>query len=412
MPALNDVLVPPRPVVWRRLAVALWFLILLGGLGRALVNPSRSNVGVIYRESIEAAQRWVQGEPVYPLEWRWEMFPYGPCVALLFVPFSYLPESIGSGLWRLFVGVAYLLALGWWSRSALPRPLAPGQRALLFLLVIPVTASTVMAGQLGGLVAATVLLTLAAAAEERWTAAAVFAVAACLLKAYPVAVALLLLITHPRRVAVRLGGIGLLGLALPFLFQSPGYVVEQYSRWFHLLVNNDRHNWPLIEANRNLSLLFRVWLVPLDRHLDLALQLLSAAGAAGLCLAGQRQGWPHRQLLLNLLALAGCWMTLFGPAVESYTYILIGPTLAWMLLEAWEQRRPLFYRGLLATAWGIFTAASVAVWFGNTTRLHNLGPHPLAGTWLLVALLWELGKQFAAPKEKIAIGATPPARAA
>ena len=47
MPALNDVLVPPRPVVWRRLAVALWFLILLGGLGRALVNPSRSNVGVI-----------------------------------------------------------------------------------------------------------------------------------------------------------------------------------------------------------------------------------------------------------------------------------------------------------------------------------------------------------------------------
>jgi hypothetical protein len=282
----------------------------------------------------------------------------------------------------------------------------------LFLLVIPLTASTVLAGQPGGLVAAAVLLTVAAAAEERWTVAALFAVAGCLIKVYPVAVALLLAVTWPRRIAVRLVVVGLLGLAVPFLFQSPGYVADQYARWFHLLGHGDRHDWALNTANRNLSLLFRVWLVPLDRTLHLALQVASAAGAAGLCLAGQRRGWPRRRLLLNLLGLAGCWMTLFGPVVESYTYILIGPTLAWMLLEAWERRRPLLDRGLLAVSWGIFTAASAAVWFGNTTWLHNLGPHPLAGSLLLLALLRDLWGQFAAPSEPSAAPETPRMRAA
>src|SRR5262249_46598301 len=126
-----------------------------------------------------------------------------------------------------------------------------------------------------------------------------------------------------------------------------------------------------------------------------ALQLLAAAGAAVVCLAARLRGWPARQLLLGLFGLAGCWMTLFGPFVESYTYILIGPTLAVMLYDAIRERRPLLYRALLAASWGIFTAAAVAVWFMRTTPLYNLGPHPLAGLLLLAALIWDLGRQFA-----------------
>jgi hypothetical protein len=399
MSAFTEVLFPRSAAVhWRRVAVGLWVLILLGGFIRGLVKPTRGDIGIIYTEGVEAARHWAAGEPAYPAEWRWEMFPYGPLLLVCFIPLSALPDALGSGVWRLTLGLSYLAALAWWSRAALPSPLSPQRRALLFLLVVPLTASTVLTGQVGGLVAAAVLLALAAAAQERWSWSALFAVVACLLKAYPVAVALLLAVTYPRRSAARLLLFGLLALAVPFLTQRPDYVLGQYAAWFNLLAHGDRSDWPLNIANRNLSLLFRVWLVPINPWLHLGVQLLSAAGVAGLCLAGQRAGWSHRRLLLNLLALAGCWMTLFGPVVESFTYILVGPTLAWLLLEAWQERRPLLYRALLVLSWGTFTAASAAVWVSRSTQLHNLGPHPLAGSLLLACVLWDLHGQFAARK--------------
>jgi hypothetical protein len=395
---MSTLLALPRSesaLAWRRLAVVLWVLILVGGFARGLVRPTSSHIG-IYSECAKAGQHWLASEPLYPPEWAWTIFPYGPLLAVGFVPLSCLPDSLGSGIWRVLLGLAYLAALNWWARAALPRSLSISQRAFVFLLVIPLTAPTVLTGQVGGLVAAAVFASLAAAAEERWNWSALFVVLACLLKAYPVAVALLLGASYPRPMTFRLLVAAGLALAAPFLFQRPDYVVEQYGGWFNLLVHGDRHDWPLNIANRNLSLLFRVWLVPMSPWLHLALQLLTAAGVAGLCLLARQRGWPRRQVLLALLGLAGFWMTLFGPVVESYTYILIGPTLAWLLIDGWEQQRPIVYQALLATSWGIFTAASMSVWFMRSTALHNLGPHPLAGLLLLLAFFWELGRQFRA----------------
>jgi len=40
----------------------------------------------------------------------------------------------------------------------------------------------------------------------------------------------------------------------------------------------------------------------------------------------------------------------------------------------------------LLASWGIFTAATVAIWFPNAIFVHSLGAHPLAGL-LLCGLL-------------------------
>src|SRR5262249_62332759 len=128
-----------------------------------------------------------------------------------------------------------------------------------------------------------------------------------------------------------------------FLFHVPAYVAERYEGWLNLLAHNDPPDWRLDTATRNLSLLFRVWLTPPSETQHPALQLFAAAGAAVVCLAGRWRGWPHKQLLFCVLGLAGCWVTLFGPFVESYTYILIWPALAAVLFEAARGRRPILY---------------------------------------------------------------------
>lgn len=379
--------------IWQRLAVGLWAVILVAGFSRSLLLPARGDL-MIYSKCTEAARWWTSGHALYPQEWTWEMFPYSPAVAVLFVPLSALPDTVGIGFWRLGIGLSYLLAFYWWMTACLDGPLSDRKKAVLFLLVIPLTAATVIVGQAGGLVSAAVLASLAAAASGRWNWCAVFAVVACLLKAYPIAVALLLGVCYPQRLGLRLLLFGALGFGLPFLFQRPAYVTEQYSGWLNLLSHNDRLDWRLEYANRNLSLLFRVWWTPLTQAQNTAIQLLAAAGTALVCLGARWQGWPTRRVLFSLLGLSGCWMTLFGPFVEAYTYILIGPTLASMLLDAYADPRPFFYRALLVASWTIFATAAAAVWFVRTTPLYNLGPHPLAGILLLAALAWELGRQF------------------
>jgi glycosyl transferase family 87 len=382
-----------RAARWQRLAIFLWIAVLAGSCGRCLVGRAHRDVG-IFSVYAEAGRHWFAGTDLYPPKDAWDSFLYSPLVAALLVPYSVLPPLLGNVLWRLTLGGVYLLALRWWSRAVLPPSLTRMQEALIYLLVLPVTVMTLLDGQAGGLVAAALLLTIAAAADERWGYAAAFATLGCLLKVYPIALVLLLAVAYPRRAVLPALAALLAGLALPFLFQRPGYVADQYAKWFTMMAASDRQGWNLDIANRDVAILFRAWIAPLDRHVWLAIQLGSAAGAAALCAAARRAGWSRPTLLLMLQGLAACWMTLFGPVVESFTYILVGPTLAWLLVEAWQLRRPWPYRGVLAASWAIFASATLAVVVMHSIKYHRLGPHPLAGLLLLSAILAETARRF------------------
>jgi hypothetical protein len=381
---------------WQRLAIFLWILLLTGSCVRCLVGRSDRNVG-LFAVYGDAGRHWVAGADLYPEKDAWNSFLYSPTIAALLVPYSVLPPALGNILWRLSLGGLYLFALYRWSRIVVPMPLTRSQQALIYLLVLPVTAMTLLDGQAGALVAASVLLAITAVAEERWGYAMAFATFGCLLKVYPIALVLLLLAAYPRRAALPAAVALLVGLALPFLFQHPGYVADQYMKWFAMMTASDRQGWNLDIANRDVAILFRAWGEPLDRSIWLATQLGTAAGAAALCIAARRAGWPRQRLLLLVQGLAVCWMVLFGPVVESFTYILIGPTLAWLLVEAWQLRRPWPYRGVLAASWAVLTSATLAVIVMHSIRYHRLGPHPFAGLLLLTGLLADAGKRFTEP---------------
>ncbi|MCI0462133.1 MAG: DUF2029 domain-containing protein [Gemmataceae bacterium] len=367
-----------------RLAVFLWAAAVLMVCGRALLAPQAQSVYPIFAG---AARDWQAGAGLY--EGAREPFRYSPLIAALFVPLAVLPDALGGVVWRLLNAAALLGALGWWSRAALPVSLTESRRALLLLLVLPLAVGNLNNGQANPLILALLLTATTAAVRARWNLAAVCVALACLFKAYPIVVGLLLAVLHPRRFAPRLGVVLAAGLALPLVLQQPEYVAAQYGSWLEHLRANDRSLMPLELWYRDLRLLAAVCGVPLSASAYQAVQLLAGVGLALLCLAGRRAGWPARRLLTLVLGLGCCWMTALGAAAESATYILLAPSAAWALLEVWQRPRTVGSRGAVLVAYGLLVVSQMAVWFPWGRAFHSLGPQPLAGLLLLGVLLRE-----------------------
>jgi len=378
-----------RSVRWQRAAAVAWLAVLLVVVGRVLLRPGKQSV---YPTYARAAVCWRLGEPVYCLtdldKVSCNAFRYSPLAAAVLVPLGLLPERLGEVLWRLLNAGILLGAVAWWTRAGLPRRLPPGPRAAVFLLLLPLAVGNLNNGQSNPLVLGLLLLTVTAAARRRWNVAALCTALACLFKIYPIAVGLLLAVTYPRHFAGRLFLFLALGLGLPFLLQRPAYVAEQYADWVCYLQRDNRHDWAAELGYRDLTLLCRVYLAPLSAGAYTAIQLATAAGAAGLCLAARRAGWLRRRLLTGLLALGCCWMTVFGAATESATYLLLAPSLAWALTEALTVPAARLRRGALLGSYALFLLTQLACWFpGAAQRVQSLGPQPAAALLLLAVLL-------------------------
>jgi hypothetical protein len=357
--------------------VAVWLVIVTAVCARAVVRP---RVRSLYPTWAAAGGDWLAGAPLYRNTWEQHLdqFRYSPLVAALFAPFHLLPEGLGGALWRLLNAAALLGGFAWWLRAVSPVPLTPRRWGALFLLVAPLSLSSLNNGQPNPLIAGLLLAALAGALRERWTLAALCVAGAAAIKVYPLALGLLLAAAYPCRFTPRLA-LALAVLAVvPFWLQQPSYVAEQYQLWLERLLDNDeaRRWWPLHMAYRDLWLLFRVWHAPVTLPGYLAIQLLSASACGALCTAGQLRGWGRPRLLSAALALGTCWMMLCGPATESSTYVLLAPALACAVLGVGGE--PRLTRALAALAWGLLVVCVLAGLFRNTAQFHALGLQPLA----------------------------------
>ncbi len=369
---------------WERLALGIWMIILLVICVRVSLRPALNSVYPIFAH---AARGWLAGVDLYRAPG--DPYRYSPLITLLLVPFSVLPDQLGGVFWRLLNGSVYLGALAWWGRVALPRQLTTTQLAILFLLVIPLSVGSLNNGQSNALVLGLLLATMAAAASDRWNLASGCLALACLFKVYPLAVGLLLAVVFPQRFAGRLALALAAGLVMPFFFQEPHYLLTQYADWLQLLCTDDRQSMPVKLWYRDLRLLCHTCHLELGPTTYLAIQLLAAAAIAGICIARRRARQSRNEQLTSLLGLGCCWMTLFGSATESCTYILVAPSLAWALMDSWLYGRPFWIRSGLLASYGLFMAAEFAVWIPGAARpFHSLGIHPLAALILLICLLF------------------------
>src|SRR5205807_751943 len=83
----------------------------------------------------------------------------------------------------------------------------------------------------------------------------------------------------------------------------------------------------------------------------------------------------------------GCWMVLCGPASESCTYILLAPILAWAVLEATMDHRPLWSRLIPWCSFALFIFSQTISWFPEHVRMLFIGVLPLSGIVLWTGLV-------------------------
>src|SRR5438477_1767370 len=362
------------------MVIAVWGIAIIAVCGRvALTKSSRQDLFPVYQN---AGKAWLNGQDLYrnsEFDYR-----YSPLFAAAMAPMARLPLKLASISWRLLSVFCFLLGLTWTCRAGVPDKFASEKSPLIFLVILPLALGNLNNGQANLLVLAALLAAVAAVMRGWWMAAAIVLTMAVMIKIYPLAIALLLVVMFPRQLLWRLALCLIAAVALPFALQRIDYVTRQYHDWLLYLRTEDRNSRSLSEWYNDLRLLFRVWFVPLSTMTYVIIQLAAGAAIALLAIFGKIRHWPMQRLVAWIFSLSCCWMTLLGPATESATYVLIAPATAWIVSE-------LLVRGgeTIETAWvaGIYALqllAGMASWFGGMKRF-GVYASPLALSVLLLA---------------------------
>jgi hypothetical protein len=340
-------------------------MLLIAILVRGYLQPHRNTVYPIFAN---AAREWSAGIDMYDRSVprpQLDNYRYAPVVAAFFAALAWLPDDLGGVLWRLVNAGVYLAGIVVFARMVFPGRLRQSDAgvALLAALLIPLSVGSLNNGQPNSLIMGCLLLALAATMAKHWWWAAVCLAVPVLLKVYPLAVVLLLVLAHPRRLAWRTGLCVLAGLLLPLALKDPGFVSQLYGSWVDQVINDNRHARTMDETYRDFHLLTR-WLGwPVAREVYPLVQLAAAGLVAAVVLRGCRRGWSQVQHLRAALDLGCCWIILFGPATESCTYALLAPTLALAAWEAFQPGQDAWKRWCMIAMVCLFAAATTVVIF-------------------------------------------------
>lgn len=364
-------------MVWTAWGVLLGIILV-----RGWIWPHKNNCFLQHYRP--AGLNWLAGKDLYQA--TADTCRYSPLIHALLVPFSILPERPGSTFWRIIESIAFLAALRWWLLEVCPAMLSVKQRGWILGLSMLLALGSLNNGQSNVFVMAAMLAGIAAAAKQRWAIAAGAIAFACYFKIYPIALGLVLTALFPRRFGLRFMVALVAGALLPFALQTPGYVAHQYARWFENLIQDDRSHWLATEAYRDAWLLIRQFDLSITIGSYRVLQLVAGLMVGLLCILVRYRGGSRRDMLNICLGLTACWMTVFGPATESSTYILLSATLAWLLVASWSAMLPDWTRVTVTLSATLFVVTVIAVSTPHGRAILAMGTQPLAGVLIMTTL--------------------------
>jgi alpha-1,2-mannosyltransferase len=334
--------------------------------------PSLENVFTIYRE---AGLRWLGGRDLYSAEFR---FNYFPPSALLFAAWSWLPFQLGGALWRIANIAVFALGVRRLSRASERRPLATRFFTATVVTVV-LSASAARYGQMTLAMSGFMMAAVADAEGGALWRAALYAALAVALKPLAVVLVLLLLVIYPRlswRMIIALA----LVFLLPFLFQHPSYVWQQYAAVPDMLATRAGQQF---EWQHVFGLLETLGWTATNAQ-ETAIRGASALFVLFLCWRARRHV-PDIGVALFIYALATCYILLFGSGTERNTYAMMTPVVGLLFATAWDARD----RRLL----GLMTAVIAIMLLSHT--LQHAFPHtafamakPVACLMLAAWLIW------------------------
>ena len=383
-PSTGDILGKHR--IWSKCAWLVWTVVLVILVLRPILVSHR---GTSFDTYHLAGSHWLQGGDVYT---QWMGFVYSPVVAAFFAPFAYLPVPLANILWRLLNALVLLAGLTAVVKTDLFNGIKEKNYGLLYILLAPLAIGNIDISQANPLVEGLLLLAIAAVYTERWNSAALCVAIATCFKIYPIAVGLLICLIAPRRFSWRMLIALLLLLAIPFLFQHWSYVSSQYQAWIRTRTSDDRRQWPVEKLPLDLWFLIH-WVLhlPIPAKLYSLIQLGTAGALACFCAVQTWRGWAKKRVLTGLFCLVSIWMTLCGPATESYTYLILVPAIILALIQAFDTPQPDRLRALVTAAFALqLSAAARASFLPHFKPFWALAVLPLSGLIFLVYALWWL----------------------
>jgi hypothetical protein len=280
----------------------------------------------------------------------------------------------------------FLGGLWWWGKSVIPERLNAEQLGALFLCAVPLAFQELGDVQTNGLAVGLMLMGTAAIANFRSTLGIIFLVLATMIKAYPVALLLLLILIFPRQLFWRFLIVTGSALALPFALQSPSYVPQQYKDWLAFGLNargNPQGSHQLLD----IRVVFEQFHFVMTDHQYFLLEIFAAAVVAILVVHARWRGMEQKRLILLTFGLATSWMTVFGPATESQTYIVVAPIMAWAMIAIQTKSISPLLGWIIIPSYILFAMTQFGWWFSFSQRFHEYGPHASAGVLLMGALV-------------------------
>jgi Glycosyltransferase family 87 len=371
--------------IWNVCAWIVWAAVVVALILRPLLLAHRGTSFDTYQL---AGLHWLHGEEIYT---QWMGFVYSPVVAAFFAPFAWMPIALANVLWRLLNTALLLGGLAAFLKSGLFAGITEKSFGVIYLLLAPLAIGNIDISQANPLVEGLLLLAVAAVYKERWSSAAICVAIATYFKIYPIAVGLLICVIAPRRFSWRMLIALLLLLLIPFIVQHWSYVWNQYHAWIATRTSDDRRQWPTEKLPLDLWFLVHwVWHLPIPPKVYSFLQLGSAGALALFCAVQTLRGWAKNRILIGLFCLVSIWMTLCGPATESYTYLILAPAIVLALVQAFDRRQPAQLRILVSAAYILqllaVTRASFLPHFKTSWALSVLPFSALL--FLAYALLW------------------------
>jgi hypothetical protein len=311
---------------FHKAAWGVWIALTFVACNLAVTRGART-VTPSYRSAV---QNWFAGEPIYNM--AGSDFIYLPQAALVFAPWGLLPVPVGEVLWRITsLGV---LAAGVYRFTRLAS--ADDRWFLINTFASAGTAAgCARNGQSTLIVTGLMLLAIVDVHDRRWWRATLLLSLAFAFK--PVAIVVILLVAAIYLQMLWRLTIGLLFVAvLPFLTQSPDYVITQFQACYE-----NSHTAFQVGITGHWAQLFgmlKVAGLEIPSSAQQVIRIAVAGATLVICWLAVRRLLPARGLFY-LYAFATSYLMLFNSRTEGSTYAMIGPVYGLLLAEAWLSQR-------------------------------------------------------------------------